>query len=114
MEYKYDKNGNRTEEKYIYEGKLKQTSKFKYDKDGNLTEFYLYDEYGKLNQTSKFKYDKDGNLTEENSYDKDGKLDLDEIKKYKYEKFDKKKNWIVEIVIKSDGVYINEREIIYY
>ena len=26
------------------------------------------------------------NLTEENSYDKDGKLDLDDIKKYKYEK----------------------------
>ena len=82
IEYNYDGNRNLTEIEYYYPPSGDFTSiKGKFDESGNLIESRYYDKDGELN--GKYKYDKDGNLSEERNYDQDG--ELSSKTKYKYD-----------------------------
>lgn len=63
-EYKYDKNGYRTEKTIYSNGNVYERSEYKYDADGNKTEEQLYKEDGSLNWRYGWEYDKNGNITE--------------------------------------------------
>lgn len=112
--YLYDENGNRIEDKQYFNTDKDPSIKteYKYDALGNKIEEYMYNPEDNLIAKWFSKYDDQNSLVEENYYYADGSLSAQEI--YFYE-FDKKGNWIQQIVV-SQGVpkYIVIREIRYY
>lgn len=112
--FQYDNHGNKTEENQFFPNRSEPTLKtvYKYDKRGNKVEEYMYNGENTLIAKWLSKYDDKNRIIEEDYYYSDGSLNAKET--YNYE-FDKKGNWIRQI-ISEDGTpkFIVLREIIYY
>lgn len=112
--YLYNENGNRIEDLQYLNSQENPSIKttYKYDMHGNKVEEYMYNPEGRLIAKWLSKYDEQNSLVEENYYYADGNLSAQEV--YSYE-FDKKGNWIQQIVVSNDvPKYIVIREIRYY
>jgi hypothetical protein len=98
--------------KYDSAGKLWSISNYKYDNNGNL--FFNKDVMGNYETISKYVFDSDNNILESivtNNYSSIRKVKY----KFKYTKYDLKRNWLEKIDFIDDiPVKICVREIIYY
>lgn len=67
VSYKYDKNGNCTEEKTEYGDGTVYTSLYEYDKDGNTIKITGLDEKGDVSSVIEYSYDNKGNCIKKTS-----------------------------------------------
>ncbi len=123
----YNKEGNKSFEKYRYKsfpwyerfffydnrgnlikdvgGKNANVHYYKYDKSGNKIEENYFEPEGKLKWRCYFKYDSNGNEIKQISYDPNGKL-----KHNSYYRYDALGNMIENCLIRKDG-YLTENYI---
>jgi hypothetical protein len=111
--YKYDDLGNLKQvNSYNSEDSLESRIIYNCDEKRNMVELLYYIKDGTLKFKSTTKYDKKDNPIESKTYSSNGNL---EVETWKYDKFDKKGNWISRtFYINGEPLTIEEREIQYF
>ena len=86
--YRYDSNGNKTEEiTYNSAGNIESSIVWTYNEKNKKIEENSYDSNKKLITKTKWKYDDLGNMIDESEYDADGKLVKREIRVFDKDRF---------------------------
>lgn len=117
--YKYNDIGNLIEEKH-YSGKdVLSKYVYTYDEKNYKIDAKYYSGGDSLYKTTSYQYDEKGNLKKESSIAPNSNESYERI--YKYEDYDKKGNWLKQIVAitnfefsKKDIILVVERKIDYY
>jgi hypothetical protein len=113
FKYKYDSNGNVSEEAWYQSGSL--WLRYVYNYKGNQKEELVYSADGSLNQKYVYTLDDKGNEIEMLSYDTE-KNKLEGKETYKYLEFDAKGNWTKRITSEGDEeskFVVKPREVLY-